>query len=378
MIDVLLVSPRLTSSDQRRVGDHTYTDMLLAYPPDGVRYHHYEDLISQGQMRRIRSLQLLGHNLTRAGLLPPDMWAEYLTSDEQPDLVHIYGFSASVRLPVSRQHVPVVLGNGTCSVADLRYYLGWEEQRIKRARLVKRWYLRATRTHDSSLHPERAAHIVTWSNFSKQMHLDEGYVRPEQISTLYPGLPTQPEMAARKIAGDSVTFLFVGRDFERKNGALVLNAFRKVHATRPATRLLLVTHPTDGSAIVEPGVEHHRFVPHDELMRRIFPQADVLLLPSKAEGFGLVIVEAMSMGLAAIAVDAWSMPEIVIDGESGFLIRPDSLEDLTDAMTNFVARPGLATEMGRKGLVLFRARFSIEAHNRQLAAIYDRVLGERS
>lgn len=374
MIKVLLVSPRLPQTDNRYCGDNAYTDTMLQHPPPGVRYYHYEDLIAQGKMRRIRTLQSLGYYLQRAKVLPPDVWAEYLTTDEQPDLIHIYGFSVTLRLPPHHRHIPLILGNGTCSIADLRYYLGWDEQRIRRARRVKRWYIRAVDAHDSSLRPERAAHVMTWSNFSRQMHLDEGYVRPEQISTLYPGLPLQSTITARKNASDPVTFLFVGRDFERKNGALVLDAFRKVHATQPNTRLLLVTHPRNGRTIIEPGVHHRLFVPREELMRDVFPQADVLVLPSRAEGFGLVIVEAMSMGLAAIAVNAWSMPEIIMDGENGFLIRPDSLDDLTEKMTTMAAQPGLALQMGQKGLEIFNSKFSIEAHNRQLKAIYDNAL----
>jgi glycosyltransferase involved in cell wall biosynthesis len=306
------------------------------------------------------------------------MWAEYLTSDQQPDLVHIQGFSTTLRLRAAPRRAPIVLGAGTGGYGHLKYYHGWDDPRLKRARRIKRCYLAAVGAHDSSLRPERAAHIVTWSSFSRQMHLDEGRVRPDQISILHPGLPQPPVAAARASRGGSpVTFIFVGREFERKNGYLVLDAFRSVHAGHPHTRLLLVSAPQDGRVITEAGVAHRLFAPRAELLSTLYPQADVLLLPSKAEGYGLAIVEAMSFGLPAIAVDAWAMPEIVEHGVNGFLIRPNSLDDLIAAMSRLAGQPELLPALRQASLSIFRSRFSIEAHNLQLARVYADALKAR-
>lgn len=374
MIDVLLVSPRLPPTDPRRSGDHTYTDLMLQYPPQGVQYHHYEDLIAAGHAHRIRSLHTLSYHLNRAGILPPDMWLETVATDFVPDIVHVYGFSAVVRLSHSTGKPPVILGAGTGSFSDLKYYHGWSESALLRARRLKRHYLRAIGAYDSSLCPERADHVLTWSSFSRSMHLEEGYVRPAQISVIYPGLPLPEMLSFCQRNADLVTFLFVGRDFERKNGQMVLEAFRVVHTVYPHTRLILISQPCDGHTIIEAGVHHRQFVPREELLLEVYPQADVLLLPSKAEGFGLTIVESMSFGLPAIAVNAWAMPEIIQDGDNGFLIRPDSREDLTERMLRLAADPELSANMRQRSLEIFGRSFSIETHNRQLLAIYGNAL----
>jgi len=373
MMKVLLVSPRLPPGNSHYCGDYAYTDLLLSYPPPGVTYYHYEDLVANKRAKRSRFWQATSYYLTKCGFLPPDMWVESLISDFVPDIVHIYGFSARVSFPQAPRYPPVIIGAGTGSYSDLKYYHSWPARRIQRARKLKRWYLQTMNAHDSSLRPEKAAHILVWSDFSRQMHLQEGYVRPEKITVLPPGLPSSGQVSC-KAERDAISFLFVGRDFERKNGPLVLEAFRRIHAEYPHTRLLLIGQPADGHIINESGVIHRDFVPRDELLRDIYPQADVLLLPSKAEGFGLVIVEAMAMGLPAIAVDAWAMLEIIQHGANGFLIQPDSLDDLVSAMRRLVMDSALLQAMKAKSLSVFKEHFSVDAHNQKLKTIYDQVL----
>ena len=373
-IEVLLISPRLPPDDNRYCGDNAYTDTLLQYPPPGVRYYHYEDLMATGQVRKIKWLYRIGPRLVRWGILPPDLWAEYLVSDFVPDILHIYGFSAVVRFPKSAKPIPIVLGAGTGSYSDLKYYLGWPEKRIRRARWFKRQYLRLIGAHDSSLRPERAARVLVWSEFSKRMHLEEGYVRPDQIEVLYPGLPWRGDERMKHNGQKETTFLFIGSDFERKNGHLVLEAFRQIRTRYPKTHLILVGRPADGKRIVEPSVTHYLFLPRQELLEGIYPQADVLVLPSRAEGFGLVLLEAMSFGMPVIGVDGWAMPEIIRHGMNGWLVSQPSVDALVGYMQQCAESPELLIRMGKQCKKLFDERFSIERHNETLRQIYDELI----
>ena len=71
--------------------------------------------------------------------------------------------------------------------------------------------------------------------------------------------------------------------------------------------------------------------PHEELPQAL-NAADALVLPSVAEAFGLVLVEAMACGLPVIACRAHGPAAIVADGRTGWLIRPDDEEALVDAL----------------------------------------------
>ena len=71
--------------------------------------------------------------------------------------------------------------------------------------------------------------------------------------------------------------------------------------------------------------------PHEELPQAL-NAADALVLPSVAEAFGLVLVEAMACGLPVIACRAHGPAAIVADGRTGWLIRPDDEEALVDSL----------------------------------------------
>ena len=373
MIDVLLVSPRLAVSDQQYSGEHAYTDTLLDYPPDGVRFHHYEDLLSDGRIRKIKWLYRLGPRLKGGGILPPDLWAEYLQSEFVPDVVHIHAFSAVVRFTSPNAQVPIVLSASTGGYSDLKFYEGWEASRIRRSRWLKRQYLKLIDAYDTSLRPEQAAQVLVWSRFSRQMHLEEGYVRPGQIEIVNPGLPLRAPPPNGSTPKMHTTFLFVGRDFVRKNGELVLDCFRRVHARHPSSRLILVGTPRDAKVIQESGVTHYLSVPRDQLLEVIYPQADVLVLPSKAEGFGLVLLEAMSFGMPVIGIDAWAMKEVVQDGVNGFLLSETAGSDLELAMSSLIENSILYADLKEGALRLFREKFAVSVHNQQLARIYQRT-----
>lgn len=374
MIHVLLVSPRLPPDDNRYCGDNAYTDTLLQYPPPGVRYYHYEDLMASGQIRKIKWLYRIGPRLRKRGILPPDLWAEYLISDFIPDILHIQGFSAVVQFPNLERRVPIVLGTSTGSISDLKYYLSWPEKRIRRARWLKRQYLQLIGAHDTSLRPEHAARVLVWSEFAKQMHLEEGYVRPDQIEVLYPGLPWRGDERIKHNGRRETTFLFIGSDFKRKNGHLVLEAFRRVRAKYPDVHLILVGRPANGKQIVEPSVTHYLFLPRQELLEGIYPQADVLVLPSRAEGFGLVLLEAMSFGMPVLGVDGWAMPEIIRHGVNGWLVSQPSVDALIEYMQQCAESPELLIRMGKQCKKLFDQHFSIEHHNETLRQIYDELI----
>lgn len=379
MIDVLLVSPRLPPTDPRRSGDNAYTDLLLQYPPAGVQFHHYEDLIRDGQMHRLRVWQTVAYHLVQRGVLPPDLWAEYLSSNFTPDLVHVVAFAATIRLPKGSR-VPTILHASSPSITDLTVKRRWTSRQVARAYRRKRAFLRAARTYHYALNPMDACKILVQSAFGLDLLLSYGQVKRQDSAVLYPAQPpaagaASTERLGRRPSSAPVTFLFVGTDFERKNGPLVVEAFRQVHLEQPDTRLLLVGRPADGQAIVSDGIVHRLFVPHDELVHEVFPQADMFLLPTQAEGsFAFTLFEAMSMGIPAITTNLWAMPEIIEQGQNGFLIAPNSLEELISSMRLVASQSELLRRMQRCSLDTFHARFSIQAHNTRLRDIYDEVL----
>ena len=103
--------------------------------------------------------------------------------------------------------------------------------------------------------------------------------------------------------------------------------------------------------------------------------ADVLALPSLHEGFGLALVEALACGVPAVASRTGPIPELVREGETGFLIEPGNAKELAASLAVLLLdddRRRVMGELGREDAV---ARFSLPNMVRQLEGLYERVAG---
>lgn len=105
------------------------------------------------------------------------------------------------------------------------------------------------------------------------------------------------------------------------------------------------------------------FVPmvHDpETMARIYQESDVLLHPSRADTFPLVVLEGMSSGLPVVATEVGGIPEQIEDQASGFLVRPGDVEAMTDRVQAILTQPSLGRAMGSRGREIVMERFNLE------------------
>lgn len=123
--------------------------------------------------------------------------------------------------------------------------------------------------------------------------------------------------------------LFVGRDFERKNGPLVVEAFKRLCRKRPDARLY-IAGPKNlglcGSNIYVLGD-----VPGDKLAE-YFNLCDIFCMPSLFEAYGLVFAEALAFGLPCIGRNAFEMPYFIDEGNTGYLLRSQSADELAGLM----------------------------------------------
>ena len=101
--------------------------------------------------------------------------------------------------------------------------------------------------------------------------------------------------------------------------------------------------------------------------------ADVFVLPSLAEPFGLVLLEAMALGIPAIATRAGGPPEILDDGKAGLLVAPNDPRELAQAILRILQESDLAQEFRRRGRQRFDEYFTARKMAAQMLAVYEQL-----
>jgi glycogen synthase len=147
-------------------------------------------------------------------------------------------------------------------------------------------------------------------------------------------------------AGDTPRFLFVGREWERKHGPLLLRAFARLRDEIPGARLDLVGgHPP----LSAPGVTGHGSLRLDRpgeaaRVSALFAEATCFVMPSEVEPFGLAYIEAAHAGVPSIATSVGGAGTIVAEG-TGLLVPPGDEGALLAALRT-LADPAVARRMG--------------------------------
>jgi glycosyltransferase involved in cell wall biosynthesis len=98
-------------------------------------------------------------------------------------------------------------------------------------------------------------------------------------------------------------------------------------------------------------------VPPDQVYRYI-AQMDLLLHLSLREGLPRAVVQALASGKPAIGFDLDGTPEVIINGQTGFIARPENVEDVINGALRILADPAMAATMGENGKKLAAAKFN--------------------
>ncbi|MBT3321158.1 MAG: glycosyltransferase family 4 protein [Anaerolineae bacterium] len=192
-----------------------------------------------------------------------------------------------------------------------------------------------------------SAHIFTRGKFVRKSLIDDYGVAPDKITAVGGGVSfsSLPEASFGQ-EGDPPVALFIGRDFYRKGGDLLLKAFSATRREYPEAKLLVMTRdaipddlPMDGVELLSPAWDR-------EMLKKYFQRANLFILPSRLETWGDVLLEAMAYSLPCIGVREAAMPEIIEDGKTGFLINPEDIVDLTMAMKKLFSNYELRKEFG--------------------------------
>lgn len=205
-----------------------------------------------------------------------------------------------------------------------------------------------------------ADRVIVGSEFSQRQAVGELKVSREKISVVYYGVDARfspgpkPERLVEHwgLRGLPVV-LFLGGLKGRKNLFFLLDVYREVARERPEARLVIAgTGP-----LLEPlkraaeraglggQVIFTGYVPEAEKVE-YYRLADLLVFPSSMEGFGFTVGEAMSCGLPVVVSNRGSLPELVVDGEGGFLCAPEDTSAFAGRALQLLSDPRLREKFG--------------------------------
>jgi glycosyltransferase involved in cell wall biosynthesis len=102
---------------------------------------------------------------------------------------------------------------------------------------------------------------------------------------------------------------------------------------------------------------------------------DIFVLPSQAEGISNTLLEAMASGLPVIATAVGGNPELVVQGQTGFLVAPQHPAEMADCLFSYAADKEKRLAHGQNGRRRVLAEFSMEAMTANYKAVYDERLG---
>lgn len=202
---------------------------------------------------------------------------------------------------------------------------------------ARSWIARERETY------HRALGIATFSELVRDSLVDDYGVDPSMVHVVGAGANVVPKEEPQR-ADDGHTILFVGKDWRRKGGPGLLEAFSLLRSMRPSLRLL-VAGPAEELDLPE-GATNLGLVPF-ESMEHLFSEATIFVLPTLREPFGIAYLDAMLCKVPCIGTQVGAVPEIL--GGAGICVPPANAAALAQAMAELLDDPARRAAMGEAG-----------------------------
>ena len=208
---------------------------------------------------------------------------------------------------------------------------------------------------------QRSRHIFVRTRLVKGSLINDYDIPESKISVIGAGhnLSRLPILRSAPL-NDPPTILFIGNDFYRKGGDILLRAFALVREKVPSARLLAMTAGSIPADLPQVGVE--LFSPNWDrtFIENLCQQAQVFVLPSRLETWGDVLLEAMAFELACIGVQGQAMDEIILEGHTGLLVKPEDPVELSQAILNLLNHPNWMADLGKAARQRLETEFTWE------------------
>ena len=227
----------------------------------------------------------------------------------------------------------------------------------------------------------RSALVIVHNAADKQYAVDKLHIAENKIHVIHLGISQEFFQKAYQPDCQREGVLFVGSWQVRKGSDLLPGIFQHISTCIPAVPLTLagVQKPEEEvrrafSAQVASRLTILPVVPHESLPS-LMSRHSVFVFPSRCEGFGLVLIEAMARGMVVVTSPVGVAPEVMRSGWNGFVISKHSADAFAEAVVSAL-RQGERLEPLRENARATAQEFSWERAARTREILYGRVLGK--
>jgi glycosyltransferase involved in cell wall biosynthesis len=283
---------------------------------------------------------------------------------ERIDLVQTYLWTANTwaRLAARMAGIRYV-------VASERNVDIWEEPY---KRVIGRWLARST------------DRIIANSEAVRRYLLERGRLRPEKVVTVYNGVNfdrfrTSCDVSVRRaeigLPEDAVLAGVVARVEPAKDHATLLRALALISRRIPQLHLVVVGGGSEVGRLRESArelgiAEHVHFTGPRADAAEWLQSLDISVLSSVKEGLSNTVLESMAAGRAMVATDVGGNAEVIVEGETGFLVPPRDPAALGEALARLALSPELMARFGRAGRKRVHTVFSVSRMVARTEALY--------
>lgn len=299
------------------------------------------------------------------------LWLQAVARREEIDVFEIPDFQGWLPFPVEpcpvvvRLHLAQTHIEHTMSGEAKRRLMYWLE------RQTLRWHPQWIGTSRYILEAERAFFDC----------------EPKTQAVIYNPVPTTHGERRECCAPDGPFILFVGSVSERKGALLLAEAAAPLLEENPRLSLVYIgTETRYGDRPISEEIRHRvgarvaaqvvftGYLPHDEVLAWM-AKSSAVVLASRVESFGLVVVEAMRAGAPVVFSRNGPGPELVEHGVTGLLVDPVDVEQIRQALRRLLAEPSFARAIAERGRASVESRFRLDRCVAETLAFYERVLG---
>ncbi len=210
--------------------------------------------------------------------------------------------------------------------------------------------------------------IICNSTFTKKSLISAG-INQEKLIVIPYGFPTVKEHITKKeIQPNKVIFLYAGNLSLRKGIHLLIDAWKKINAKEHELWLVGTKQLPDFIFDNLPkSIKIYPNIPQPNLLEMML-KADVFILPTLADGFGMVISEAMSLGIPVICTNQCGGPDVITNNKDGKIIPANNKDALIEVINWAINNPQALQELGSNALIKSKS-YPWSAYRKKLAAV---------